>query len=130
MAIVLVYGFDIIQEQVIRQTAAKLGMNVRRVLPEEAKETVLRLLATPESGKPVPASGDASEHFLLAAPDSQEQMFDLFRRISEIGLNVPCKAMVTPTNLNWPFGELVRHVSEEAREMRERTERQKNAKQS
>ena len=130
MATVLVYGFDIVQEQVIRQVAATMDVTVRRVLPEEANETVFRLLSTPERGKLFPGPGNASEPFLLAALDSREQMFDLFHRISEKGISVPCKAMVTPTNVSWPFGKLVRHVSEEAWEMRERIERQKNAKQS
>ncbi|MBQ9009865.1 MAG: DUF3783 domain-containing protein [Clostridia bacterium] len=131
MAKVLAYGFFEEEETLIRYCAERLGLSVRRVLPEERDEAVFRLLAKPEIQKTVPGVDDPYGKLVLVAPDTKEQMYSLFHLLKEAaGLEIPNKAIVTPSNLSWSFGKLLSVIAEESRKTEEAVKRMKDAKKS
>ncbi len=130
MAKVLVYRFSESEENTIRHIAGEMEMTVRRVLPEEENEIVIKLLAKPEIMKTFPGTMNPSEKMLLVAENDRKRVFELFNRLSEAGIQVSCKAVVTPTNLNWSFRELYDTIREESKRTLERVRLQENAKKS
>ena len=97
--------------------AAKAGMSVRRVSPDETDEKILILLSSDGHAKTGYGSKDDVPEMIVMAPESQREMDDFLDGLKKALIRVPCKAVVTPANAVWTIRQLGEELREEHRRM-------------
>ena len=115
--LVAVYGIDkeSPRGQQLQQVVKELGFFLRVVPPEQLNNPVgyvagqrgYRPAANPFVGEP------PAEEFLFLAGFDRRQMNALLEALKEAELSIPLKAMLTPLNGTWTFGQLIEAVAQE-----------------
>ena len=85
---------------ILEGMAPAFGMKLLPVSPADAGKTVAQLL-----GDSPPA--------LVLANFKEKDLDTLLDLMKQAQVNIPLKAVVTPSNKNWVFGDLLAHLSEE-----------------
>ena len=89
---------------ILEGMAPAFGMKLLLVSPADAGKTVAQLLGE-EPGAYPPA--------LVLANFREKDLDTLLDLMKQAQVNIPLKAVVTPSNKNWVFGDLLAHLSEE-----------------
>lgn len=116
-ATVLLYGFDDPAAKRIRQLCGKLGLRLRRVLPEEYTQPVGAFAGSGRfSETPAPADGPLGEMLVFChVTERQLEGFLSGLRTARVGQNA-LKAVLTETNARWTgarlYGELRKERAE------------------
>lgn len=91
-----------------------LGMKCRVVRPEEAGMTVAQLLGEEEpGGQTLQLDPAAYPPTIVMANFRDKDLDTLLDLLRQAGAQIPLKAVVTPTNRSWAFGDLLGHLLEE-----------------
>ena len=95
--------------------AAAFGMKVLPVAPTDAGKTVAQLLGEVEGPAPrtLVLEPGAYPSTLILANFKNKDVDTLLDLMKQAQVNIPLKAVVTPTNRNWVFGDLLAHLQEE-----------------
>ena len=96
--------------------APAFGMKLLLVSPADAGKTVAQLLG--EVGKTKAArtlvlEPGAYPSALVMANFKEKDVDTLLDLMKQAKVNIPLKAIVTPSNKNWVFGDLLAHLQEE-----------------
>ena len=86
--------------------APAFGMKVLLVSPADAGRTVAQLLGEVETKT-------ARTLALVLANFKDKDVDTLLDLMKQAQVNIPLKAVVTPSNRNWVFGDLLAHLQEE-----------------
>ena len=84
--------------------APAFGMKVLLVSPADAGKTVAQLLGEVET---------KAARTLVLANFKEKDVDTLLDLMKQAKVNIPLKAIVTPSNKNWVFGDLLAHLQEE-----------------
>ena len=96
--------------------APAFGMKVLPVSPADAGKTVAQLLGEvetkirPHAGA---GAGGLSRPALVLANFKDKDVDTLLDLMKQAQVNIPLKAVVTPANRSWVFGDLLAHLQEE-----------------
>ena len=95
--------------------APALGMKVLPVSPADAGKTVAQLLGEVEAKAPrtLVLEPGAYPPAMVLANFKDQDVDTLLDLMKQAQVNIPLKAVVTPSNKNWVFGDLLAHLSEE-----------------
>ena len=84
--------------------APAFGMKILPVSPADAGKTVAQLLGEVET---------RSARTLVLANFKDKDVDTLLDLMKQAQVNIPLKAVVTPANRSWVFGDLLAHLQEE-----------------
>ena len=84
--------------------APAFGMKVLLVSPADAGKTVAQLLGEVET---------KAARTLVLANFKEKDVDTLLDLMKQAQVTIPLKAVVTPSNRNWVFGDLLAHLQEE-----------------
>ena len=87
---------------ILEGMAPAFGMKLLLVSPADAGKTVAQLLGEVET--------KAARTLVLEPEKDVDTLLDLMKQAK---VNIPLKAIVTPSNKNWVFGDLLAHLQEE-----------------
>lgn len=95
--------------------APVFGLKVLPVSPADAGKTVAQLLGEVETLAPrtLVLEPGAYAPALVLANLKDKDVDKLLALLRQAEVNIPLKAVVTKTNRNWVFGELLAHLQEE-----------------
>lgn len=95
--------------------AAAFGMKILPVAPADAGQTVAQLLGEVEVQTPhtLALEPGAYPPALVLANFRSRDVDTLLDLLHQAEANIPLKAVVTPTNRSWVFGDLLAHLQEE-----------------
>ena len=95
--------------------AAAFGMKLLTVPPADAGKTVAQLLGEVEVKAPrtLVLEPGAYPPALVLANFKDKDVDTLLDLMRQAQVNIPLKAVVTPANRNWVFGDLLAHLQEE-----------------
>lgn len=88
---------------------------LRSVSPADAGKTVAQLLGEVEvkTSRTLVLEPGAYPPALVLANFKEKDLDTLLDLMKQAQVNIPLKAVVTPSNKNWVFGDLLAHLSEE-----------------
>ena len=94
---------------------ATFGMKLLPVSPADAGKTVAQLLGEVEvkTSRTLVLEPGAYPPALVLANFREKDLDTLLDLMKQAQVNIPLKAVVTPSNKNWVFGDLLAHLSEE-----------------
>ena len=100
---------------ILEGMAPAFGMKLLLVSPADAGKTVSQLLGEVEtlSSRTLVLEPGASPPALLLANFKSRDLDTLLDLMRQAKVSIPLKAVVTPTNKNWVFGDLLAHLKEE-----------------
>ena len=92
-----------------------LGMKLLPVSPADAGKTVAQLLGEVEvkTSRTLVLEPGAYPPALVLANFREKDLDTLLDLMKQAQVNIPLKAVITPSNKNWVFGDLLAHLSEE-----------------
>ena len=95
--------------------APAFGMKLLPVSPADAGKTVAQLLGEVETKAPrtLVLEPDAFPPAVVLANFKEKDLDTLLDLMKQAEVTVPLKAVVTPSNRNWVFGDLLAHLQEE-----------------
>lgn len=94
--------------------SAAFGMKCRVIRPEEAGMTVAQLLGEDgPGGRTLRLEPAAYPSTIVLANFRDKDLDTLLDLLRQAGAQIPLKAVATPTNRNWAFGDLLGHLLEE-----------------
>lgn len=95
--------------------AAAFGMKLINVSPADAGKTVAQLLGEVECLAPRTLVLEPGSYppALVLANFKDKDLDKLLFLLKQAQVNIPLKAVVTPSNKNWLFGDLLAHLQEE-----------------
>ena len=95
--------------------APAFGMKLLLVSPADAGKTVAQLLGEVETKAPrtLVLDPNAYPSALVLANFKDKDVDTLLDLMKQAQVNIPLKALVTPSNKNWVFGDLLAHLQEE-----------------
>ena len=95
--------------------APAFGMKLLLVSPADAGKTVAQLLGEVEmkASRTLVLEPGAYPPALVLANFREKDLDTLLDLMKQAQVNIPLKAVVTPSNKNWVFGDLLAHLSEE-----------------
>ena len=99
---------------ILEGMAPAFGMKLL-VLPADAGKTVAQLLGEVEtkSARTLALEPSAYPPALVLANFKDKDVDTLLDLMKQAQVNIPLKAVVTPTNKSWVFGDLLAHLQEE-----------------
>ena len=89
---------------ILEGMAPAFGMKLLLVSPADAGKTVAQLLGEVET---------KAARTLVLANFKEKDVDTLLDLMKQAKVNIPLKAIVTPSNKNWVFGDLLAHLQEE-----------------
>jgi hypothetical protein len=96
--------------------APAFGMKVVAVAPADAGKTVTQLLGERAvGGRTLALAPDAYPPAIVMANFRDRDVDTLLDLLKKSGAQIPIKAVVTATNRNWVFGDLLAHLEQEHR---------------
>lgn len=100
---------------ILEGMAPAFGLKLLMVAPADAGRTVAQLLGEVETKAPrtLVLEPGAFAPALVLANFKDKDLDTLLELMRQAGVNIPLKAVVTPTNKNWVFGDLLAHLQEE-----------------
>lgn len=95
--------------------APVFGLKLLPVSPADAGKTVAQLLGEVEtrSARTLVLEPGAYPPALVLANLKDKEVDKLLALLRQAQVNIPLKAIVTPANKNWVFGDLLAHLQEE-----------------
>ena len=95
--------------------APAFGMKLRPVSPADAGKTVAQLLGEVEvkTSRTLVLEPGAYPPALVLANFREKDLDTLLDLMKQAQVNIPLKAVVTPTSKRWVFGDLLAHLQEE-----------------
>lgn len=95
--------------------APVFGLKLLPVSPADAGKTVAQLLGEVEtrSARTLVLEPGAYPSALVLANLKDKEVDKLLALLRQAQVNIPLKALVTPANKNWVFGDLLAHLQEE-----------------
>ena len=95
--------------------APAFGMKLLPVSPADAGKTVAQLLGEVEvkTSRTLVLEPGAYPPALVLANFREKDLDTLLDLMKQAQVNIPLKAVITPSNKNWVFGDLLAHLSEE-----------------
>ena len=97
---------------ILEGMAPAFGMKLLLVSPADAGKTVAQLLGEVETRTLVLEPG-AYPPALVLANFKDKDVDTLLDLMKQAQVNIPLKAVVTPTSKSWVFGDLLAHLQEE-----------------
>ena len=100
---------------ILEGMAPAFGMKLLPVSPADAGKTVAQLLGEVEvkTSRTLVLEPGAYPPALVLANFKEKDLDTLLDLMKQAQVNIPLKAVVTPSNTNWDFGDLLAHLSEE-----------------
>ena len=100
---------------ILEGMAPAFGMKLLLVSPADAGKTVTQLLGEVEikASRTLVLEPGAYPPALVLANFKEKDLDTLLDLMKQAQVNIPLKAVVTPSNKNWVFGDLLAHLSEE-----------------
>ena len=100
---------------ILEGMAPAFGMKLLLVSPADAGKTVAQLLGEVEvkASRTLVLEPGAYPPALVLANFKEKDLDTLLDLMKQAQVNIPLKAVVTPSNKNWVFGDLLAHLSEE-----------------
>ena len=100
---------------ILEGMAPAFGMKLLLVSPADAGRTVAQLLGEVETLAPrtLVLEPGAYPPALVLANFREKDLDTLLDLMKQAKVNIPLKAVVTPSNKNWVFGDLLAHLQEE-----------------
>ena len=100
---------------ILEGMAPAFGMKLLLVAPNDAGKTVAQLLGEVETLAPrtLVLEPGAYPPALVLANFREKDLDTLLDLMRQAKVNIPLKAVVTPSNKNWVFGDLLAHLQEE-----------------
>ncbi len=100
---------------ILEGMAPAFGMKLLPVSPADAGKTVAQLLGEVEvkTTRTLVLEPGAYPPALVLANFKDKDVDTLLDLMKQAQVNIPLKAVVTPTNKNWVFGDLLAHLQEE-----------------
>ena len=100
---------------ILEGMAPAFGMKLLLVSPADAGKTVAQLLGEVEtkSTRTLVLEPSAYPPTLVLANFKDKDVDTLLDLMKQAQVNIPLKAMATPTNKSWVFGDLLAHLQEE-----------------
>ena len=100
---------------ILEGMAPAFGMKLLLVSPADAGKTVAQLLGEVETkvSRTLVLEPGAYPPALVLANFKEKDLDTLLDLMKQAQVNIPLKAVVTPSNKNWVFGDLLAHLSEE-----------------
>ena len=100
---------------ILEGMAPAFGMKLLPVSPADAGKTVAQLLGEVEmkASRTLVLEPGAYPPALVLANFKEKDLDTLLDLMKQAQVNIPLKAVVTPSNKNWVFGDLLAHLSEE-----------------
>ena len=89
---------------ILEGMAPAFGMKLLLVSPADAGKTVAQLLGEVET---------KAARTLVLTNFKEKDVDTLLDLMKQAKVNIPLKAIVTPSNKNWVFGDLLAHLQEE-----------------
>lgn len=118
--LVLAYGLSAERMAALAGLLEKLGFGWREIQPEQLGLTV-EILAGDSLPEYSAFGGPAfPEEALVLCNLSKAELNWLLRELRQASLTVDRKAVLTPTNRNWTFGQLLEEIDREHRQMHAR----------
>jgi hypothetical protein len=113
---VLAWNLSSADRGILDGMAPAFGMKVVVVTPADAGKTVSQLLGDRVVGsKTMTLPANACPPAIVLANFRSRDVDTLLDLLKNAQANIPLKALVTPTNRNWVFGDLLAHLQEEHR---------------
>ena len=100
---------------ILEGMAPAFGMKLLPVSPADAGKTVAQLLGEVETkvSRTLVLEPGAYPPALVLANFREKDLDTLLDLMKQAQVNIPLKAVVTPSNKNWVFGDLLAHLSAE-----------------
>ena len=100
---------------ILEGMAPAFGMKLLLVSPADAGKTVAQLLGEvePKAARTLVLEPGAYPPALVLANFKEKDVDTLLDLMKQAKVNIPLKAIVTPSNKNWVFGDLLAHLQEE-----------------
>ena len=100
---------------ILEGMAPAFGMKLLLVSPADAGKTVAQLLGEVEvkASRTLVLEPGAYPPALVLANFREKDLDTLLDLMKQAQVNIPLKAVVTPSNKNWVFGDLLAHLQEE-----------------
>ena len=100
---------------ILEGMAPAFGMKLLLVSPADAGKTVAQLLGEVETkaARTLVLEPGAYPPALVLANFKEKDVDTLLDLMKQAKVNIPLKAIVTPSNKNWVFGDLLAHLQEE-----------------
>ncbi len=114
---VLAWNLSVGDRGILDGMAPAFGMKVQVVSPADAGQTVAQLLGEVPLTAPrtLVLEPDAYPSAIVLANFRSRDVDTLLDLLKNAQVNIPLKAIVTPTNRHWVFGDLLAHLEEEHR---------------
>ena len=119
--IILSYGIDKEEIDKINQIASKFNVKHKTVSKENLNEKIgfLCEFKSFEKSDEVNAN-ECNEKCLVFSGILQKNISSLLKELKINGINIPLKAMVTPSNQSWSLFDLIEELKKEHKFMTER----------
>lgn len=93
-----------------------MGAGIKEIREEDFSLPLGRfvgLQAEPDGENPPAESSAFTEEMLVLYRFSNKKIDDLLRRLKKAGVQVNCKAVLTPTNMHWSAARLIGELKQE-----------------
>ena len=113
--LVLAWNLSAADRGILEGMAPAFGMKLLPVSPADAGKTVAQLLGEVETLAPrtLVLEPDAYPAAVVLANFRERDLDTLLDLMKQAQVTIPLKAVVTPSNRNWVFGDLLAHLQEE-----------------
>ena len=108
--------YELAGEAALVQALEALGLEVREVPRAQYSLPLGVILGVRKAGRlPPPYTGDGLKRPMLVMHGlSSAEVDGVLAALKELGLDLPLKALTTPSNLKWPATQLYGHLMMEA----------------
>ena len=115
MPLALGWNLSAADRGILEGMAPAFGMKLLLVSPADAGRTVAQLLGEVETkaARTLVLEPGAYPPALVLAIFKEKDVDTLLDLMKQAKVNIPLKAIVTPSNKNWVFGDLLAHLQEE-----------------
>ncbi|MBU3819084.1 MAG: DUF3783 domain-containing protein [Candidatus Faecalibacterium intestinavium] len=115
--LVLGWNLSAADRGVLDGMAPAFGMKLIQVGPADAGKTVAQLLGETPAASPrtLALEPNAYPSAIVLANFRSKDVDTLLDLLKNAKVNIPLKAVVTPTSRRWVFGDLLAHLAEEHR---------------
>ena len=115
VALALGWNLSAADRCILEGMAPAFGMKLLVVSPADAGRTVAQLLGEVETktARTLVLEPGAYPPALVLANFKDKDVDTLLDLMKQAKVNIPLKALVTKTNKNWVFGDLLAHLQEE-----------------
>lgn len=113
--LVLAWNLSAADRGILEGMAPAFGMKLLPVSPADAGKTVAQLLGEVETLAPrtLVLEPDAYPAAVVLANFRERDLDTLLDLMKQAQVQIPLKAVVTPTSRSWVFGDLLAHLAEE-----------------